>query len=59
MLQCPVKRAWFDGVTGLRDKRVFAVGECKAGDALTGFSEPPKLENPNTTIGRSDGMGTR
>ena len=51
--------AWFDGVTGLRDKRVFAVGEWRAGDALTGFSEPPKLDNPNTTIGRSDGMGER
>ena len=51
--------AWFDGVTGLRDKRIFAAGEWKASGAFDGFSEPLELENSKTTIGRSEGMGRR
>jgi serine/threonine-protein kinase HipA len=51
--------AWFDGVTGLRDKRIFAAGDWKASGAFDGFSEPLELENSKTTIGRSDGMGRR
>jgi len=51
--------AWFEGVMGLRDKRVFAAGEWKASDAFIGFSEPPKLESPKTSIGRSEGLGKR
>lgn len=52
--------AWFEGVTGLRDKRVFAAGEWKSSGAFAGFSEPPKLETPpKTKIGRSEGMGRR
>ena len=51
--------AWFDGVTGLRDKRIFAASDWKASGAFDGFSEPLELENSKTKIGRSEGMGRR
>lgn len=34
-------KAWFEGVAGLRDQRMFASGSWQAGNAFTGFSEPP------------------
>ena len=46
--------AWHEGVSGVRDKRMYAMGEWKPGDAMTGFSDPPKLDNPRTEIGRSE-----
>lgn len=51
--------AWFEGVAGLRGKRVFAAGDWQPGAAFSGFSAPPKLDNPQTTIGRSEGLGRR
>jgi serine/threonine-protein kinase HipA len=44
--------AWSEGVQGLRDQRVYAVGEWAAGDAFEGFSAPPKLESSTIKIGR-------
>lgn len=44
---------WAEGVQGLRDQRVYAVGEWQAGEAFEGFSEPPKLKMETTQIGRS------
>ena len=35
--------AWSEGVQGLRDERVYSVGEWAAGEAFKGFSEPTKL----------------
>jgi serine/threonine-protein kinase HipA len=52
--------AWQEGVSGLRDKRLYALGPWKSEDALAGLSDPPKLENPKSTvIGRSEGLGER
>jgi serine/threonine-protein kinase HipA len=51
--------AWAEGVNGLRDQRVYAVGDWAAGDAFDGFSAPPKLETNNTKIGRSPLLGKR
>lgn len=51
--------AWAEGVNGLRDERVYAVGDWAAGDAFEGFSAPPKLETINTKIGRSPLLGKR
>lgn len=49
--------AWHEGVSGLRDKRMYAMGGWQPGDAITGFSDPPKLEKPKTVIGRSELLG--
>ena len=51
--------AWAEGVQGLRDARVYAVGAWKAGDAFEGFSAPPKLVTPQEKIGRSPLLGQR
>jgi serine/threonine-protein kinase HipA len=51
--------AWSGGVQGLRDKRVYAVGQWAAGDALEGFSTPPKLATDTKKIGRSPLLGKR
>jgi serine/threonine-protein kinase HipA len=47
--------AWHEGVSGLREQRVFAVPSWHAGDAFEGFSEPAKLDNPKAVLGRSEG----
>lgn len=51
--------AWFEGMTGLRSQRVFALGPWQAGDAFAGFSEPPALSAPTGAIGRSELLGRR
>jgi serine/threonine-protein kinase HipA len=51
--------AWSEGVQGLRDQRVYAVGDWKAGEAFEDFSAPPKLENKHPKIGRSPLLGKR
>jgi serine/threonine-protein kinase HipA len=51
--------AWAEGVQGLRDTRVYAVGDWAAGDAFEGFSAPPKLQTNNTKIGQSPLLGKR
>lgn len=51
--------AWNEGVSGLRDQRTYAIGEWNASEALTGFSEPPKLKRPKTVIGRSELLGKK
>lgn len=51
--------AWADGVQGLRDQRVYAVGEWTAGDAFEGFSPPPRIKADQSRIGRSPLMGKR
>lgn len=45
--------AWQEGVAGLRDKRMYAL-EWAPNDALTAFSDPPKLNNPKTVLGHSE-----
>lgn len=51
--------AWAEGVQGLRDQRVYAVGEWVSGDAFEGFSAPKKIKVPATKIGRSPLLGER
>jgi serine/threonine-protein kinase HipA len=49
--------AWAEGVQGLRDQRVYAVGDWISGDAFEGFSAPEKLKIEKTKIGRSPLLG--
>jgi serine/threonine-protein kinase HipA len=51
--------AWAEGVQGLRDQRVYAVGDWVAGDAFEGFSAPPKLTQKTIKLGRSPLLGER
>ncbi len=51
--------AWADGVQGLRDQRVYAVGEWSGGDAFEGFSPPPEQKSDAAKIGRSPLLGKR
>ncbi len=51
--------AWQEGVTGLRDKRVYAAADWPGNKAFEGISDPPRLVNPSTAVGRSPLMGNR
>lgn len=51
--------AWEEGITGLHGKRIYALGDVALGDAFKGFSDPPKLNAGNSTIGRSELLGRR
>ena len=51
--------AWAEGINGLRDERVYAVGDWKAGVAFKNFSVPPKPVSAKTKIGRSPMLGKR
>ena len=52
--------SWHEGVSGLRNSRTYAMGEWSASEALTGFSDPPKVANPKkAAIGRSELLGKR
>jgi serine/threonine-protein kinase HipA len=51
--------AWAEGVQGLRDQRVYAVGEWQAGEAFEGLSAPAKLKMETTQIGRSPLLANR
>ena len=45
--------AWNEGVNLLRESRMYALSAWKSSEAFKGISDPPKLENPSTVIGRS------
>lgn len=51
--------AWSEGVQGLRDQRVYAVGDWVAGGAFEGFSAPPKQVVEANKVGRSPLLGKR
>ena len=51
--------AWAEGVQGLRDQRVYAVGDWAAGAAFEGFSLPAKQKAESSKIGRSPLLGER
>lgn len=51
--------AWSEGVQGLRDQRVYAVGDWAAGDAFVGFSAPPKQKVETAKVGQSPLLGKR
>jgi serine/threonine-protein kinase HipA len=51
--------AWAEGVQALREKRVYAVGDWSGGDAVEGFSPPPKQKSATAKTGRSPLLGKR
>jgi serine/threonine-protein kinase HipA len=51
--------AWQEGITGLRDGRVYAVGDWPANRVFEGISDPPKLEMPRAVVGRSPLLSDR
>jgi serine/threonine-protein kinase HipA len=46
--------AWTEGVTLLRDSRMYGLSPWKSPKAFEGISDPPKLKNPRTIIGQSE-----
>jgi serine/threonine-protein kinase HipA len=51
--------AWQEGITGLRDHRVYAAGDWPANSVFEGISDPPKLAMPRSVIGRSPLLSDR
>jgi serine/threonine-protein kinase HipA len=51
--------AWQEGITGLRDRRIYAAGDWAANRVFDGISDPPKLENRQTVLGHSPLLGNR
>ena len=51
--------AWAEGVRGLRDQRVYALGDWRAGEAFDGLSPPIKQNAEIAKIGRSPLLGKR
>jgi len=51
--------AWQEGVTGLREDRVYGLGDWPAGKVFAGISDPPKLEPTSSVIGRSPLLADR
>jgi serine/threonine-protein kinase HipA len=51
--------SWQEGITSLRDRRVYAAGGWPADKVFEGISDTPKLENPRTVLGRSPLLGSR
>ncbi len=52
-------RAWQEGISRLRDRHIYALGDWNVAEACEGISDPPKLKNRRTVIGRSPLMGKR
>jgi len=50
---------WQEGITGMRDRRVYAAGDWPAGKVFKGISDSPKLKNARAVIGRSPLLGGR
>ena len=51
--------AWDEGIQTLRDKRHYSLPQPQNKNLLGGISDPPKLANPKTIIGQSEGLGRR
>lgn len=49
--------AWQEGIAGLRDKRIYAMGDADLGDAFTNFSDPKPVKKERQVIGRSELLG--
>jgi serine/threonine-protein kinase HipA len=52
-------QSWNEGVTGLRDERIYAAGKWAGAKSLEGVSDPPKLEKLPAAIGRSPLLGRK
>lgn len=46
--------AWSEGISSLRDRRVYSLAAADLGDAFTGFSDPEPAVTKRKVIGRSD-----
>lgn len=51
--------SWSEGVHGLHDKRVYAMGDWRPGIAFEDIEQPPKLNMNISKIGRSPLLGER
>jgi hypothetical protein len=51
--------AWSEGVSVLRDSRMYGLSPWKSAAAFEGISDPPKLKNPRTVTGRSELLARR
>ncbi len=51
--------SWQEGISGLREARVYAAHAWQPTTAFEGFSDPPKLGNAKAVIGRSELLGSR
>lgn len=51
--------AWQEGVTGLRDHRIYAAGDWSAARMSEGISDPTRLGDKKVAIGRSPLLGSR
>jgi serine/threonine-protein kinase HipA len=51
--------AWNEGVSVLREARVYGLSPWKSSSAFEGISDPPKLKNPRRVIGRSELLANR
>lgn len=49
--------SWQEGITGLRDKRIYAMGDADLGSAFTNFSDPKPVKTERQVIGRSELLG--
>ena len=57
-------QAWEESVTGVRDKRVYALGDAASskaalGDAFSGFSDLPKLKTGKSVVGSFRATGQK
>jgi serine/threonine-protein kinase HipA len=51
--------AWHDGLAGLRDKRIYAMGDIELGAAFRGLSEPIPVKGRRQVVGQSELLGKR
>lgn len=51
--------AWAEGVQGLRDERVYALGPAALGASFEALDKPPKLKAPKVKLGLSPLLGKR
>jgi serine/threonine-protein kinase HipA len=51
--------AWNEGVTGLRDPKIYDMPKWRPGESFTALAKAPKLPDRKTSIGRSEGLATR
>jgi serine/threonine-protein kinase HipA len=51
--------AWYAGVKGLRDRRIYSVGDWPAEKVFEGISDAPRLESTRSVVDRSPLLGGR
>lgn len=51
--------AWSEGVSVLREARMYGLSPWKSSSAFEGMSDPPKLKSPRRVIGRSELLANR